>query len=237
MRFNKSALEEKKDKQMLTLAILGSVALLVIVIVFGVNILTAFSLGLEKFRGDSGKDTDITTADLLAPTLFPVEEATKSANLKISGRATVDNKVIIYVNDLEFTRVHVASGGAFSEPIGNALKEGKNTISAKLLDAKGKTSGFSNVVTVEIKTKPPKLELANMEDNQKIVSDNNMLEITGLTDEDSRITINDRFVLVKPDGNFTYQFKMNEGDNIITIVATDRAGNTTTLTRSVTYQK
>jgi len=46
----------------------------------------------------------------------------------------------------------------------------------------------------------------------------------------------DRFVSVKDDGSFTYNLRLNDGENTLTIIARDAAGNETKLERKVTYQ-
>ena len=56
------------------------------------------------------------------------------------------------------------------------------------------------------------------------------------TDKDVTIVINDTRVIVDSAGKFSKVINLNEGDNQIVIVATDTSGNSTQLTRQVTYQ-
>jgi hypothetical protein len=42
-------------------------------------------------------------------------------------------------------------------------------------------------------------------------------------------------VVLHSDNSFSYSYPLNDGDNILTIVATDAAGNQTKVTRKVTY--
>ena len=58
-----------------------------------------------------------------------------------------------------------------------------------------------------------------------------------MTDDNIAVTINDRMVVIKTDNSFSYGYPLNEGDNILNIVATDAAGNQTTVQRKVTYHK
>lgn len=48
------------------------------------------------------------------------------------------------------------------------------------------------------------------------------------------LTVNDVPVEVQEDGRFTYEFTLSSGKNVITVVATDSAGKSTTVVRNVT---
>jgi len=74
-------------------------------------------------------------------------------------------------------------------------------------------------------------------DNASVTGDNNKILVSGKTEENASITINSRVVVVKGDYTFTYDFPLNEGENKLNIVATDLAGNTTTIERKATYHR
>ena len=61
--------------------------------------------------------------------------------------------------------------------------------------------------------------------------------VDGMTYDNVTVTINDRMVVIKTDNSFSYTYPLNDGDNILKIVATDAAGNQTTVQRKVTYHK
>ena len=117
------------------------------------------------------------------------------------------------------------------------LKEGSHTLTAKVSDGKGSVSDPSSPITILIKTTKPELTVDKPEDNATINTESNRVEISGSTENDASITINGRIAVIKPDNTFSYSFPLSDGDNAIKIVATDMAGNTSTIERTIKYQK
>ena len=229
-------IEEKKQRKKLLLAIVGSIALVVFLLVFGFKLLIGFSLLVEKLHGSPQPTQNASQTIIQPPTLNPLPIATKSSSLVVSGSGQPDLTAIVYVNDAETKNIPLTKSGIFTTQLTN-LKDGTNTISAKLMDTKGNLSDLSNVLTVEIKQKQPTLEISSPNDNTSILGDNNAVMINGRTDDNTTVTVNGRFVVIKSDNSFGYQYPLNDGQNKLTIVATDEAGNTTTVERTVTYQK
>lgn len=226
--------EEKKEKKQIFLAIIGSIAFLAFIGIFGVKILIGFSLFIDKLRGAPPKTTEETY--LLPPIIDPMLEATNSANLSISGRVSQKGTVLVFVNDEEARKIPVAEDGTFTVD-SIRLKEGMNTVSAKLTDDTGKTTELSEVQKIIYKKGKPKLEITDPTDKKEIRGETNTVVIKGTTEETARVTVNDRFVVVNSDGSFTYNFTLSEGDNKIKTKVTDIAGNTTEDERTVNYKK
>ena len=237
MRFTRlGRIEEKKQRKRLWLAIVGSIALIVFLLIFGFKLLIGFSLLVEKLHGSPQSNQNPTQTIILPPTLNPLPVATKSSSLVVSGSGQSDLTAIVYVNDTETKNIPIAKSGMFTAQLVN-LKDGVNTISAKLMDTKGNLSDLSNVLTVEIKQKQPTLDISSPNDNTSILGDNNAVTINGKTDDNTTVTVNGRFIVIKSDNSFSYQYPLGDGPNKLTITATDDAGNTTTVERNVTYQK
>jgi cytoskeletal protein RodZ len=74
--------------------------------------------------------------------------------------------------------------------------------------------------------KPPTL-LVDSPVNQEVFSDTRV-DVLGKTDPDATVTINGVSVLVRPDGKFFDQIRVEPGINSITITASSRLGKTTT---------
>ena len=72
----------------------------------------------------------------------------------------------------------------------------------------------------------------------KIITNKKTVTVSGKTDDVSSkpvtVTVNGATVTVGTDGTFTKDVTLAEGANTITIVAKDKAGKTTTVTRKVT---
>ncbi len=85
---------------------------------------------------------------------------------------------------------------------------------------------------------PPSLTINSPEDGAEVTEDTVTVSGT-VTDKESGVaslTINGNPVDVSKDGSFSYTVTLTEGTNTITIVATDKAGNKTTKTITVTYK-
>lgn len=227
--------EEKRLRTRLMLILLGTVSLIIIFGVFGVRLLIGFSVLVEKTRGNDPTQQQ-QRALVIPPYLDPLPLATSSGRLVITGRGQQGSNVILYINDQESKKTKISDEGTFILS-SISLGEGSYTIQAKSQDSSGKLSDYSNTVRTTIKRRPPTLEITKPQDGEKHTGDDNLYTIEGKTDEDVDVRINDRFVVVRPDGNFSYPYPLNEGENSLTIRAMDRAGNSTELIRNISYQK
>jgi hypothetical protein len=50
------------------------------------------------------------------------------------------------------------------------------------------------------------------------------------------VSVNDTVVLAAADGSFTAEIPLEEGPNLVEVIASDEAGNETWLTLTVTYE-
>jgi len=227
--------EERRQEKKIFISILGIIAIFIFLGVFGVRMLIGFSLLVDKLRGTPQQQ--ITQQLILPPELDPLPIATNSATITVSGKGQAGMTVIIYINDTDINKTTVDKDGSFSIP-SVKLIEGTNTISAKQTDDKKNISTLSEVFTVVSKKSKPTLEISYPSDNQQIRQDQNIITITGKTnDEANTVTINDRLAIVRSDGSFSYDLNVPDGDSVIKIVATDTAGNQITIERKINYGK
>lgn len=231
-----SRLDERKDRRRLTLAIAGIVGIIVLVLLFGVKALIGFSVVVDSMKGSSPTPATQNQSLILPPTLDPPPEATNTATISVTGKGQANLSLIVYLNDAQFKKLSIPTDGNFAINT-IPLSDGTNTISAKIADDKGNTSDLSNVVSVVYGNKPPTLDVSAPSDNANVSGEPNTVAVTGTTDDNVSITINDRLVVVKSDNTFAYNYPLNDGDNVLTIVAMDAAGNQTKLTRKVTYHR
>ncbi|MBI5019007.1 cadherin-like beta sandwich domain-containing protein [Candidatus Gottesmanbacteria bacterium] len=226
--------EEKTASKRIAIALIGMAALLVFLALFGVKILIGFSLLVDRIRGGNNQPQQQQSI-ILPPVLDPLPEETKNATLDIRGKGTAKGTVIVYLNDEEYKKVTVADDGTFSLT-GIEVEPGRVTISAKITDGKDNVSNLSNVISTVVDRTAPKLTIDKPEDNTTVNDGTHKVTVNGLTEEDMKVTINGRIVVVKSDGSFTYSMPLNDGENKLTIVAKDAAGNETTVERTVTYK-
>lgn len=227
--------EERRQRKRLFLSLIGIVGILVFLVVFGLRILVTFSLFIDKIRGNSPQ-TQTQTNILLPPTLHPLPEATNSAAVSVSGTGQSGLTLILYRNEAEAKRVQIATSGSFTIP-SLTLDEGHNTLSAKVKDEKEHMSDVSNIVTILLRKNPPELDVSSPQNNANISGDKKSVAVAGSVKEDTSVTVNGRVIVIRNDGSFSYDYPLNDGDNMLNIVATDPAGNSTTIERKVTYSK
>lgn len=228
--------EEKKLKTRLIFAVIGMLLVVTLLIVFGFRLMIGFFIFLDQMRGKNPTEQSQSTALVIPPYLDPLPTATMSGRLTITGRGQPNATIILYINDSESRRETIPDDGIFSI-VSQNLPEGTYTIRAKTADNNGNTSNFSNTITTTIKKRPPILTISSPIDDMIVSGDDNMLQIEGKTDEGVDVRVNDRFVIVKSDGSFTYPYPLEEGENTLTIQAIDQAGNMTQVEKIVTYKK
>ncbi len=109
------------------------------------------------------------------------------------------------------------------------LNDGDNRVDLQASDAAGNTTRLQR--SVSLVTEPPDIELLRPLDSEW--TNEQLLTIEGRTRPDASLTINGQTVRVGADGYFQHQLILNNGENILRIVATDNVGNTATIERVV----
>lgn len=134
-----------------------------------------------------------------------------------------------------FTKTAIAGGYEFSYTPSTALADGPHTIAFNAKDNDGNAAA-QKTVTFVVDTVAPTLTITSPNDNIK--ANQATCVVSGTTNDATSspvsVTINGTSVTVGTDGSFSKSITLNEGANTITIVATDSAGKSTTVTRTVT---
>jgi len=171
--------------------------------------------------------TPFAPADTLppyTPTFTAPPKATTDSQLTLFGYAEPESDVIILVNGQESEPVIAGSDGSFETAI--TLTEGENNIITFARDKAGNESQHSRAYGIILDTEIPPLEILTPESSATIQGRaNRTLAITGVTDPEVKVTVNGKLTYAKEDGSFSHSQFLNEGDNELTIVATDAAGN------------
>ncbi len=166
------------------------------------------------------KDTNSPQISITSPTDNLI--TTQSA-VTVSGSTKIGSTVAI-----NGTAVSVDAQGNFSTVVN--LNEGSNAITISVTDTAGNTVSVSRTVTKD--TTAPALTLTAPSDNT--ITNQTQISVTGATEAGITLKVNASVVTVKSDGNFEAAVTLSEGKNALTAEASDGAGNTTTLTRTVT---
>ena len=116
-----------------------------------------------------------------------------------------------------------------------ALSDGNHTIKFDASDNDGNVATQKSI-TIKVDTVPPTLTVNSP--TEGMVTNNATLVVSGVTNDatSSPVTlkVNDQPVEVQENGNWSTTIALTEGENTITIVATDSAGKTSTVIRHVT---
>lgn len=226
---------EKQTKRKLWLTVIGIVLMFIFIVKFGVPIIINFSLFIAKINNkpDTTQASNATSF-IATPNLDPLFTATNSAQITVSGNASAGQKISLYVNNTLSDEMNSNNDGSFK--FANVtLQSGDNTIKVKATQG-NKDSDFTNDVTVTYKSSAPKLDIDNLRDGQTFSKDDNPVTVSGKTDPDAKVTVNDLWA-INNNGNFSYPLQLQNGDNQIKIIATDAAGNKTEKDMKVTYNQ
>ncbi len=155
---------------------------------------------------------------------------TKDAQISVQGVSTAALGVkSLTVNG----QTLAAEPGSFSATV--PLQEGENLITVELEGTSGrKATDTKRVIRV---SKPPTLVVSSPESGQK--SAKKQVTVSGAAAASfgplRSVTVNGQSALLGAGGGFSTTVTLQNGENQITVVATDMAGNATTETRLVTF--
>ncbi len=212
---------------------------------------------------DSGNDTTInaSTGDFQEECQLIVKEKVVpviTINSPTSGAHITNNKPTIQFSitdddsgvDPDTITVKIDNGNAVSTgitktPSGknytcsytpeSALGDGSHTIYINAKDHDG-NAAVQKSVQFTVDTVAPTLNISSPADNLKTNEDT--VTVSGTTNDATSspvtLTINGDLVTVQSNGSFSKVVNLTEGDNTITIIATDSAGKSTTIVRHVT---
>lgn len=222
----RSRLQKAEEKNNIKKAIwlfAGAIAILVVLVFWGIPLLVRLVVVIGDIKGGQGTDkTDFIPP--APPRLLVPFEATNSRTINVSGRSEPGATVFLTLNKDAEGSVVVKEDGNFE--FGSvSLAEGKNDLIAVAVDASGNKSQSSETLSIYYSNKEPKLEITSPTDRQVVTGQNDKIEIKGQTDPNNRVIVNDRWVVLGTDGKFSYLYKLTSGENNLVITSTDRTGN------------
>ena len=145
--------------------------------------------------------------------------------LKIDGTAVDTSKL---------TKTAVTGGYTCSYTPASALSDGAHTVVATASDYDG-NAAVQKSVTFTVDTIPPTLSISAPAEG--FITNKSTVTVKGTTDDATSkpvtVTVNGAPIPVTPSGTFSNDVTLKEGSTTITIVAKDKAGKTTTVTRIV----
>lgn len=215
-------LEEKRDMRVATL-VLGVIIILMLVLGFaGFKFLPKL---VNMLSNSNRVNTD--KNDLIPPpppALNLSYSATNSATIDLNGQSEPESRVYLTQNGESKGNQTTQSNGLFIFPEIN-LVGGNNLFKLVAMDSAGNQSPSSVVYTVEYLSKTPEINIESPQDGQTVTS--KKLNIKGSTNPQSKLLINGRWIQLGITGTFETSINLNVGENSISFLVSDKAGNET----------
>ncbi len=175
--------------------------------------------------GVSRQNVDQDVIPPQAPIISALPEATNSSSILIEGFTEPNASLDVLINDKISVTDKAKEDGSFS--VTATLDTGSNRVQVRATDEAGNIS-HSEVKIVIYDDKPIELTILSPKDGTEFFGKNSqIIDIKGgVSKADTQVIINNSFVIVEKDSTFTHRFQLQNGENTIKIVASDRAGNT-----------
>ena len=234
-----SRLEQHHKKQIriniiLTLFIL--IGVIVFILTTGIKLLLSGSAYIDRLTEKKSNSTSLNKNENFygGVDIDSIPVATNSARFQIGGSVMNFSELDFYINGEKVKETTLTSSDTFSEEIGD-LNPGSNDVYIVAKSENQEQEKKSKIFTVEFKNEKPKLDVSEPEDNSK--TNQQEVRISGATDKETYVRINDLPVVVDAQGNFQTSVRLKEGENKITITAEDQAGNLETRILTLIFQK
>lgn len=185
------------------------------------------------------KETTAPVATITSPTNGSyITNSQPTINWTITDNDSGINASTIYI---EINGTKVTSGitktaitNGYKCSYSTTLPEGSNTIKVGVSDNDGNAASVKTS-TFTVDTIPPTLNITSPTDN--LLTNKATLIVSGVTNDATStpitLTINGETVSVASDGSFSKSITLSEGSNTITIIATDKAGKQSQVTKTV----
>ncbi len=155
---------------------------------------------------------------------FPPEQTTRASTFQIEGSTSSD--ATVFVNN-DPAPVLVDATGTFR--VTRQLVEGSNIVSVRASDSAGNTHQVESDVV--LRTAPPGIVLGAPAADTWF--NTNIVAVNGQVPADVDVTVNGKPAEVDASGLFSLDLLLQEGDNVIRVVATDPVGNIATEERVI----
>ncbi|MGG4168606.1 S8 family serine peptidase [Rossellomorea vietnamensis] len=146
---------------------------------------------------------------------------TNKDSVTVEGTSAPTTTVHLFNGEEEVATADTGEDGTFSADV--SLHDGENVLTAKAATEQGMT-GPSEAVTVTLDQVKPELAITSPEDDMK--TNREAITVKGtIADENlAWVKVNGEKATVK-DGEFSHRILLNEGENVIEVLAKDKAGN------------
>lgn len=226
--------QQKQFVKSLVFSLFVIIAIFYFLLAFGIRILLTATSFIANIGSKNNAPTTKNSEVLSSIEIDNIPSATNSARFVVSGSVVNFSVLDFYINGQQVKETNLPSADSFSEEIGD-LTEGDNQIYIIAKTQDKQTTKKTNTYNVLYKSTKPKLDIKSPQD--KSTTSQDYITVSGTTDKETFVKINDTPAVVDASGNFQMNLKLKDGNNTINITATDVAGNTSSQTLTVTLQK
>ncbi|MBI2007124.1 MAG: hypothetical protein HYS83_00235 [Candidatus Blackburnbacteria bacterium] len=231
-------IQDRRSTRKGALLLFLSIGLLLFLIFGGIPLLVQFSAFVGTLKSSSAPIAQEDKTPPVPPGFEPaLPQYTQSEVLTVTGRAEAGSTVRIYKNEAKFKEILIDDSSKFSLEM--PIDKGENIIWATATDVAGNESAPSTRFKVVYGKEPPKLTITKPTDGETFYGQDKAIAVEGNVEGkeniDVRVTVNDRLAIVGSDGMFSVQITLSEGENTLTVIAEDSAGNKTEKTLTVSY--
>lgn len=226
---------EKQSKKQLYASLIGIAVVLFVALNFGPILISQLGEFIDTIAGKSRISTNLPSdADLEPPMLDPLPAGTSEELINVTGRAFyTDGKIELYLNGTTYDIAELNNSQDFQiEDI--RLEKGENILKVRMIRNNTK-SDFSEDYKISYLKDEPKLEISFPEDRASFSKADQEINIRGTTDPENTVRVSDFIAIVDAEGNFSYIYKLKEGENKIKIVVTNLAGKTSEKELTLSY--
>ena len=230
-----SRLDRKQESRNLKLAFFYGLLTFILalgIVFFGIPLLIRLAVFLGDVRSTSLPVESLDTVPPSPPIFTTSLEATNSSRIVLAGYSEPSSSVSISLNGALEKEIVADNEGLFKTEIN--LTEGTNQVEAIAKDQAGNESTRSDSLKIILDDKLPELALTFPEEERSTVHEEKV-NLTGKTETEATLIINERLVIIDREGNFEYPINLKEGDNEIMLVVEDEAGNKTEKIITINY--
>ncbi|EGR2227722.1 hypothetical protein DZF79_05635 [Vibrio parahaemolyticus] len=214
---------------------------------------------------DAGNETSFNDSFIVDRTIsmtLKLDDSTNSSDTgdlltnfnkpRFSGVGQPNDKITVWVENssgevVETISSTVASNGSWTADVQSTLSDGDYKITAQAVDKAG--NSVAHEINITIDRTPPTVLEGGLDDSANTgslndnITKNNVLKFSGQVEAGCTVNIviggKTYKAIVNPDGSWSYQMteETPDGNHPYTIVATDPAGNSTEISKSVTVDR
>lgn len=227
-----TSIERKRTVKAVAWALFFVAALGGALFYFGIPLLIRMAVFMASVKKTDSIEVE-SSALIASPVLDALPEATPSAMIRASGFSLPGLTVIVTVNGSELPPTIAADDGSFA--VSADLVSGDNIIAAYARNANNQSSRPSSSWTVVRDSSPPELTVSVSDGKLERTGEGEKTAIIQGETDAASVTVNGRFVSLSSGGSFSDTVTLNDGENQIRVVATDKAGNSSEETLTIRW--